>query len=429
MLMARHSLLFFLFFPCILFSQENAGVATYGKIKVDKKELKIYSQAYIHYPQVFRDFDRKAQFDTTSFEERFIDTTYANTLKIDEDYRDRGVYETIALDMREGLDDEVWFVFKKNNGYASLLTRKNPEVNSFTGMAWVYKGNLSAKEFTEKFIYCKRKSFLKRKVRRQWSDFRLYYDNSSQSFTIRLKNLNGFIDLEAYPRYTTLSRDIKESQERYEKNNARYLKYLKRRKTKFDKNIIKRKNTFYKSIKEYDDNLWKSFQKNYMTEEERKLSRSDWLIYYDKVIANERKAMGNASPTLGNIVRSIRIDEYKILAPSVFATRNDSGTVKTLYQNRKEEKLAVIDVLMIDVEAKTYKKYVGSKGIKVIKIDNPENTNSVMVVWLRNGNVGFLTQKELRNLPVNKNGQSLITLNIINKKFASVQTLRDQLTF
>jgi hypothetical protein len=429
MLMSRHWLLFFIFLPCLLFSQDKGDSSTYGKIKVDKKDLKIYSQAYIHYPQVFRDFDRKAKFDTSSFEERFLDTTYANTIKIDPDYRDSRVYETLALNMREGLKDEIWFVFKKNDGYASLLTRKNPEINAFIGMAWIYKGGLTVKEFEEKFIYYKRKSFLKRKIRRQWTDFRIYYNNSTQSFTLQLKNINGFIEIEAYPRYTALSRDIKESQERYVKNNAKYLKYLKRRKTKFDKNVTKRKNIFYKSIKEYDDNLWKSFQKNYMTEEERELSRDEWLVYYDKVIANERKAMGNASPSLGNIIRSIRIDDYKILAPNAFRDVNDSTTIKTLYQNKKEEKLAITNILMIDVEAKRYKKYVGSKGIKVIKIDDPENTNNVMVVWLRNGNIGFLTQSELRNLTVNKNGQVLITLNIINKKFASVQTLRDQLNF
>jgi hypothetical protein len=427
--MARHWLLLFIFSPGLLFSQNNEDSSTYGKIKVEKKDLKIYSQAYIHYPQVFRDFDRKAKFDTSSFEERFLDTTYANTIKIDPDYRDSRVYETLALNMREGLKDEIWFVFKKNDGYASLLTRKNPEINAFIGMAWIYKGGLTGKEFEEKFIYFKRKSFLKRKIRRQWTDFRIYYNNSTQSFTLQLKNINGFIEIEAYPRYTALSRDIKESQERYVKNNAKYLKYLKRRKTKFDKNVTKRKNIFYKSIKEYDDNLWKSFQKNYMTEEERELSRDEWLVYYDKVIANERKAMGNASPSLGNIIRSIRIDDYKILAPNAFRATNDSATIKTLYQNKKEEKLAITNILMIDVEAKRYKKYVGSKGIKVIKIDDPENTNNVMVVWLRNGNIGFLTQSELRNLTVNKNGQVLITLNIINKKFASVQTLRDQLNF
>ncbi|MBL4669699.1 MAG: hypothetical protein JKY30_10620 [Flavobacteriales bacterium] len=429
MLMARHWLFILFFSPCLLLSQNSEEKTTYGKIKVDKKDLKIYSQAYIHYPQVFRDFDRKVKFDTTSFEERFIDTTYANTVKIDSDYRDPRVYETVALDIREGLRDEIWFVFKKNEGYASLLTRKNPEVNSFTGMAWVYKGDLTRKEFEEKFIFYKKKSFLKRKTRKQWTDFRIYYNNFSQSFTIQLKNINGFLDIEAYPRYTSLTRDIKDSQERYEKNNAKYLKYLQRRKIKFDKKMTKRKNIFYNSIKEYDANLWRSFQKNYMTEEERKLPREEWLKYYDKVIANERKAMGNASPTLGNIVRSIKIDDYKILTSASFLSPNDTTVIKTLYQSKKEEKLAITNILIIDVEAKTYKKYVGSKGIKVIKIDDPENTNNVMVVWLRNGNIGFLSQSELRNLKVNKNGQSLITLNIINKKFASVQTLRNQLNF
>jgi len=427
--MKRNFFFLFILLPYLLLSQNNKEEQVYGKISVKERGQKIYSQAYIHYPQVFRDFDRKAKFDTSSFEERFIDTTYANTIKIDPDYRDSRVYETLALDIRGGLKDEIWFVFKKNDGYASFLTRNNSEINAFIGMAWVYKGDLSIKEFQEKFIYYKRKSFLQRKIRKQWTDFRIYYDNSSQSFVIKLKNISGFIEVEAYPRYTSLSRGLKDSQERYVKSNAKYLKYLKKRKTKFDKRTTKRKNIFYKSIKDYDDNLWRSFQKSYMTEEERELPREDWLKYYDKVIANERKAMGNATPVLENVIRSIRIDEYKIIAPTVFVALNNSPVIKTLYQNKEEDKLAITNILMVDVEAKTYKKYIGSKGIKTITIDNPENTNNVMLVWLRNGDIGFLTQTELRNIPINKNGQSLITLNIINKKFASVQSLRDQLNF
>ncbi len=424
-------LLFFIFFttPCFLLSQNNAS---YGKIKIDKKELKIYSQAYIHYPQVFRDFDRSAQFDTTSFEERFLDTTYANTIKIDPNYREPKSYETLALDFYGEIEGELWFVFKKNEGYASSLMRKNPESNVFTGMAWVYKGDLAKKEFLKKYVFYPRKFFLRRKQRRQWTDFRIYYDNNSQSFAINLKNIHGFQELEAYPRYTSLSRDLKESQERYEKINAKYLKTLNKRKAKFDKALIKRKNTFYKSVNDYDENLWKSFQENYMTEEERKLTRDEWLIYYDKVIANERMAMGNAAPTLNNVTRSMKIDSYLLQINSVFIPLNNdtiNTTLKTLYQNKKEEKLAITNVLVIDVEAKTYKEYVGSKGIKTIAIDSPRNINSVMLVWLRNGDVGFLTQEELTNITINKKGEAMISLNVINKKFASVQSIRDELNF
>ena len=166
--------------------------------------------------------------------------------------------------------------------------------------------------------------------------------------------------------------------------------------------------------------------------EEQKLSRDDWLVYYDKVIANEKKAMGNASPTLGNIVRSIKIDGYTIRAlATIINPRADTSntTIKTLYQNNKQDKLAITDILVIDVEAKTYKKYIGSKGVKTITIDNPDNTNSILIAWLRNGDIGFLNQEEVRKIPINKNGQSLITLNIISRKFASVQTVREELNF
>jgi hypothetical protein len=297
-------------------------------------------------------------------------------------------------------------------------------------MVFVYKGVLSNKEFEEEYLFFKRKSFLKRKIRKRWTDFRIYYDNPKQSFTIRLKNMNGFAEIHSYPRYTSLSRDLKDSQERYVKINAKYLKSLKKRKIKCYKGTTKRKNTYYKSLDEFDANLWKTFQKNYMSEEEKNLSRGEWLKYYDKVIANERKAMGNAVANIDNLIRSIRMDSYSVLANQTMISINDSiGSIKTLYQNKNEDRLAITSVLMVDVEAKTYRRYYGSQGIKTITIDNPDNSDNVMVVWLRNGDVGFLSQKELSELPINEEGQALVTLNIMNKKLASVQTIRSQLTF
>lgn len=408
-----------------LFCQSEEGDSlVFREIKVSSKGVKIFSQAYMHYPHIFRDFDRKALFDSTSFEERFVDISFANIVKIEPDIRDPKVYETIALDVyKGGIKKEIWFTFKRNEGYSQSLFRKNPELNAFTGMAWVYNGSLKKKQFKKTFI------FYKRRKRRQWSDFRIYYDNSSQKFKINLKNTEGFVELEAYPRYTALSRDIKESQEAYEKIYGNYLKSLGKRKNKFEKTIQKRKNSFYNSLKAYDENLWKKFQENYMSEEERLLSREDWLVYYDKVIANERKAMGNASPNQENVIRSINIDGYKQKASSSLLSDDNNNNYKTLYQNSNQDKLAITDILLVDVEQKTYKKYIGSKGIKTINIDLPDNSNIVLIAWLRNGDIGYVSQDELRNFTADKNNQILITLNVINRKFASVQTLREELLF
>lgn len=429
--MKRHFFLLLLLIPYLLLAQTTNKGQVYGKINIAERGQKIYSQAYIHYPQVFSAFDREARFDIVSFEERFLDTTYANTIKIDPTYRDSRVYESLALEVYEGGNkNEIWFRFKKDEGFASLLTRKNPEINAFIGMVFVYKGDLTKKEFEEEFIFFKRKSFLKRKIRKRWTDFRVYYDNPTQSFTIKLKNMNGFSEIESYPRYTSLSRDLKDSQERYVKINAKYLKSLKKRKIKFDKGTTKRKNIYYKSLSEFDANLWKTFQKNYMTEEEKSLPREEWLTYYDKVIANERKAMGNAVANIDNLIRSIRMDSYSVRSNQTLIPLNDTGgPLKTLYKNNKEERLAITAILMVDADTKTYRRYYGSQGIKTIVIDNPKSTNYVMVAWLRNGDVGFLSQKELSELPVNEKGQALVTLNIMNKKLASVQTIRSQLTF
>lgn len=106
---------FFITFSCYCSAQENYdGAKSYGKINVENKNIKIYSQAYMHYPHVFNDFDRTLAFDTTSFEERFFDTTYANTTKIDADYQFRRIYEILSLDIFYGGNkEEVWFNFKK----------------------------------------------------------------------------------------------------------------------------------------------------------------------------------------------------------------------------------------------------------------------------------------------------------------------------
>ena len=162
--MNRNFFLFLFLFPTLLFSQnESDANTTYGKIKVENRDLKIYSQAYMHYPTIFRDFDRKARYDTTSFEGRYLDTTYANTIKIAPDYQFRENYEIIALDVYDGgIKEEVWFNFKKNEGYASPLTRNNPEINAFTGMTWVLKGNLNRKEFKKKICLQRKKIFFEK---------------------------------------------------------------------------------------------------------------------------------------------------------------------------------------------------------------------------------------------------------------------------
>ena len=432
--MNRNLLLFLFLFPTLLFSQnESDANATYGKIKVDNSDLKIYSQAYIHYPTIFRDFDRKARYDTTSFEGRYLDTTYANTIKIAPDYQFRENYEIIALDIYDGgIKEEVWFNFKKNDGYASPLTRNNPEINAFTGMTWVFKGNLNRKEFKKKYVYKERKSFLKRKVRRQWTDFRVYYDNDAQVFIIQLKNLSGFIEFEAYPRYSSTSRSLKEAQEKYEKVYANYLRTLKRRKVKFDKKLAKRQAVFYTSLNKYDEELWTSFQKNYMVEEERKLSREDWLMYYDRVIANELKAMGNATPIIENLVRSIKIDGYKIKNIPMVPSQNfseENNMAKTLYEKDNGDKLAITDILVVDITNKRYQKYAGSKGLKAISVELNKNDESILIAWLRNGDIGYLTADEFNSIEINDERQALIQLNIINKKIASVQMIRNQLNF
>jgi len=109
-----------------------------------------------------------------------------------------------------------------------------------------------------------------------------------------------------------------------------------------------------------------------MTEEERQLSREDWLLYYDRVIANELKAMGNASPTIENLVSSINIDGYKIKSIALLNAQDFSpanNMAKTLYEKDNGDKLAFTTILVVDVANKSSQKYAGSKGLKTIPVE------------------------------------------------------------
>jgi len=423
--------------------EKETNNINFGEITVEKNKLKIYSQAYAHYPEVFQ-LRRFSNFDSTMFEERFLDTTYANITKIEFTNIFASSYERIALfESKGGNNNDTYFYFSKYN--TSSINRSNPELNAFTGMVWVYKGNLDKKEFKKQILKRKRDRYKWYRINtwgfwykyKFWTDVRITYNNEKQNFNIKLKDVDGFTDLTdfvAYPVYKSSSRSVEDAQQTYVKRYARYSKSLDRRKNKFEKHNLKDHVQYNKSNRIAEEKRWKSFQKNYMSEAERELTREEWLIYYDKVIANERKAMGNAVASARNIERSINLDGYKRgylwQNPNIENTGNPTITsVKTLYQDVDSNMLAVKRIIIIDKDDKTYQTYEGSLGIKTIRLNLIQGGNYVFIVQLRNDDIGYIKNDEYQKIKFPKNNKYKFTLKTVNSKFGTVQMVREELNF
>ena len=416
-------------------TQEND--ITYGELSVKKHDLKIYSQAYIHYPDVFK-IKRFSNFDSTMFEERFIDTTYANTVKIQFFNSNPLVYENLQITKYKGEKGEVWFNF--NGITSSWLNRNNPELNAFIGMSWVYAGNLTPDEFKKKYFYKEDYKWYKpskwayRNKWKLWTDVRITYNNEAQNFTIKLKDLKGFTEIIAYPRYRSLNRLLEESQKTYVKRYARYSRTLDTRKRRFEKRNMRDKVKHEKSLIKADNKKWASFQKNYMSKEERELSREEWLTYYDKVIANEKKAMGNASPSIDNIKRSMKLDGYnKCFSWQTNQTfvRDSSfiEPIKSLFQTADSGMVAIKEILVIDANSKTYQTYPGSLGVRLIRLNLIQGSSTIIVAQLRNNDIGYIKGTTFQQIKFPKNNKYKFTLNRINAKIGSVEMVRTELGF
>ena len=429
-------------------NEKESNEITFGELNIENKDLKIYSQAYIHYPDVFK-LRRFSVFDSTMFEERFLDTTYANVTKIQYYNTNPRVYEKFCLvKNRNHEKNDTWFNFRSPD--FSYLTRNNPELNAFIGMSWAYVGKLSSKEFKKKFLLAKDYKWYKIgkwlfywNKWRKWTDVRITYNNEAQNFTIKMKDLDGFTEFTAYPRYNSLSRSIEDAQKTYVKRYARYSRTLDTRKKRFEKHHQRDKAQFEKSNLMAEKKRWLSFQKNYMSEEERKLTKEEWLNYYDKVIANEKKAMGNASANINNIERSIKLDGYSSNYLWVSSNRSlpessasvpikDSvlvGSIKSLFQNKDSNMVAVKRILIINKDNKTYQVYEGSLGINIIRLNLVQGSNVDIIAQLRNDDIGYVKSGTFKKIEFPKNKKYKFTLNTVNAKIATVQMLRMELGF
>ncbi len=235
-----------------------------------KDTIKVYSDAYKKYDELFNfSFD----LDTTSFKERYKSLLYTRVHKIQNDELKQlsKISSCYKIKLIKGFNDEIWFKLKFKDIY--------PEMEVFNDLIWAYTGTKDKLDFTN--------SYVKNKI---YLDIRLDYLNDKREFIVELKSFDKFYKINAYPRFKASGIDLEISKNLYDIRYPKYLKDLETIEINFEKELDKEKQTRIKSYNKQLENAWKSLSK-LMSEEERKLTKSQWLIYYNKLLALIEKSI------------------------------------------------------------------------------------------------------------------------------------------
>lgn len=391
-------------------------------IMVDGAKFQVLSDAYLHYPLLFDHPNFKSNFDSLLFEERYLDTTYANTWKI----QPWKTYDNIRLyyykDSEKG---EIWFDFhpdsKKNEvAFAEPYIAKNsPELLSFLGLKWIYQGDLTKNQFIRKYIKTE-------KGYRYWMEARIYYNESDKNFTIELKDKSGFTQIRACLRNRSKDVSLEKTQESYALYYEKYVKALDNRRKRFHKRLLKDKSAYDITLERSYASAWESFRKVYMCPEEQHMTIKNWLEYYDKVIADEQSALKNAGPTSTLLERSLVINHFRDASnePLLSDTTKMKG-VYGLFRDEQQNMVVVLKVLLLNLDEKSFRTFEGSLGLKSIRLYFDQGAKYAIIAAMRNGDMGVLPPAAYSQTPLIQNMEVIFTLKRLPYKISSISQIQD----
>ncbi len=357
-----------------------------GELKT-KRELKILSGAYLLYPTLFQGI--MYNFDTLRFEERYANQNYTNVFQRlptgqsmgGEFYFGRTFWRSIKKDR---IKQKLFWI--PDSPYMSSIY---PELRAFSGMYWIYQGELSRRKF--------KKNFLKK----SWGDIRIEFDKNNSMFTIHLKSPTGFEKITAYP-FTYNNIPLEKVQQTYVIKFLGYEKALSRRAELFRRNLNKGKKKYDANFKKMHDYAWKELQIN-MCNEEKLMSQNDWLEYYDNIVANEKKAIDNAPLSLAFLLRQLSLVGFNTRAGNN-RTPTTGFRINTLNVDFIDAtgsgKLAVANIIILDNRNKTFSQMTGTLGLAPNLIPISQYSSNLVFVQLRNGDFGLVTSNEIDRQPI-----------------------------
>ncbi len=397
-----------------------------GELKT-KKESKILSAAYLSYPAFFQGL--VYNFDTLGFEERYANLNYTNVYQRLLNRRPVGGNFSFERGSRIGVI-KGWLsrkIFFQIPDYNQSITSNYPELRAFSGMSWLYQGELSKKKF--------KKSILKK----SWDDIRIELDKNNSMFSIQLKSLTGFEKFNAYP-IVSREMSLEKTQQTYVRRSLTYQKTLSRRSAQFkrDQNRVRKKyDANFQKMKEY---AWKELQLK-MSSDEKLMSMQEWLEYYDNIVANEKKAIDNTSLSLIFLIRQLTLLGFSSTGVNTTAGTNvrRNNTIpmnNTGYQVKAlnvdfidadgSGNLAVTNIITVDNRNKFFSQMNGTLGLAPSILSLRQFSSYLILVELRNGNFGFVTSNEIDRQAMQTDKTCQFKVKVLDKNLDTIGNLLKQ---
>ena len=382
----------------------------YGIFQLEQSDYAALSTAYLHYPALLRNQLLKVEFDSLLFDERYSDTNYCNITKINRNQLQQNseTYNYLNIELvKPKTRKEIWFKFN--------VGEQNIEVNAFNKVPWIYSGELSLKKFKKTYIKSGRKQ------QKYWRDIRFYYDDANKLFTIELKDINSFKQFTATPANLSSTITQETFQQKFPRLYASYCKALDRRRKRFHKNLFSNKMIVDRNYKKNKEILWTAFRDMYMSPEEKKMTHEEWLKYYDKVIAHEKKTLYAATADESNLKRSLILNQFELLNQSDWIGQNNCTDIFNVsFEDKAKNNLPVISLFVIDKENNFFYSVPGTIGLgqQILMLCNRENIRIIAV--LRNGDIGIVQPDQLINKNLQQSSKISLMVQIIPKSLCTV---------
>jgi len=376
--------------------------------------VKIHSLGYLQYADFFDKLVYTYNFDTTSFDARFLSKHYRYTNPIDTNNllnNSSDLY--LQFTKKSKKKDEIHFTI---GTYKYGPKGDFPEMDAFRGMYWVLdQSNFTKKEFNKQFVG--KKLFNPTTVR--FNDLRLSYVPHKKYFAIQIKGLDTTYTILAHPRAFNGNResDLKT----YEKRSSKYIKELDRRRLKFHKQMYRDENQFKRSIIKSKIRAWTDFRRVYLSPTEQLMPKVQWLNYYSDILSDEEEALRNSKAYDKYIDRWMQLNQYRNQSDYVSKTK-DSSTRMGLFTFRDQDgkNLIVTKLLTIDQTEKEYSYYKGSNGLKELILYLKTQNNYSVVAFMLNGDVAVLDKIDFSNIAFSANTVNSLKLQRTDKELVTL---------
>jgi Leucine-rich repeat (LRR) protein len=372
------------------------------------KDVKLYSPAFIRFDQL--QFPQAlATLDTLTFNSRYKDSTYIYTTKIP--YQNEtidGYYYPLKLDKahqtyykkkkKKKIDHEKlshirFQIHNSVKGFeskvlVSILVQpfegsKSSELEAFKDVTWQMVDFLNNKEFEEAVMNQK-----------TWSDIRIEKLPENEYYTFALKGRFQNLNLKALALKTTNLSDESFSKKSMPKIYQAYQKDLVKEAAKFDKDL---KKSIVQAEKKFSKEIidkWAKVQ-IYMSEDEKKLSRYEWMPYYLKIKGNEFGLIAQEK------LQILYLSRYLESRGFISSKGNDfyvgQKWISFTLQSNKQELLKIEDYCLIDLDRRLIKYFPDQEKTEFL-YDGYHNF--VMIAKLSNGSFVLLDPEQMKLLSI-----------------------------